>query len=83
MRQGELAQRMSELTGEMWTRQMIADLETGRRTFKVDYLIPIARALNVTVEFILLGEGIVADREIARLREQIMGLWTQPRLKVA
>lgn len=80
MSQEELAIRLSEASGTLWTRQMVADLETGRRTFKVEYLSPIAEALDVSFEFLLLGDGVASKREKMRFHNRPFhrGLLSKP-----
>jgi ribosome-binding protein aMBF1 (putative translation factor) len=44
-------EKLATLLG--WTRNMIANLETGRRVVRVDDLVVIARALNIEPERLL------------------------------
>lgn len=55
MSQEALAAKLTDITGESWTRNMVASLEGGRKTFEVDTLLAVSEALGVTVEFILFG----------------------------
>jgi transcriptional regulator with XRE-family HTH domain len=55
MSQEDLADRLTQITGDKWTRNMVASLENGRRSFDVDLLGPIAEATGVTVEFLAIG----------------------------
>jgi transcriptional regulator with XRE-family HTH domain len=90
----KLAEALREKKGDESLRSVARDLGVAPGTAegwlkawrRPDYphLRPLAVYLDVPVETIidwLLEEE--SDSEIARLREQIMGLWTQPRLKVA
>lgn len=58
MTQTQLAEKLTELTGKKWTRDMVAALESGRKTFDVDTLTAVVSALGVTVEYILFGDRV-------------------------
>jgi transcriptional regulator with XRE-family HTH domain len=47
MTQGQLARRLSELTEDRWSREMVANLETGRRVIPAELLAWLGVALDV------------------------------------
>ena len=47
MTQGQLARRLTELTDDQWSREMVANLETGRRVIPAQLLASLAVALDV------------------------------------
>ena len=80
--QEELADRLTAETGKEWTRDMIANLENGRRSFSVDDLLAICKVLEVPVTYILFGPAeFASSRDIPRYRKfprKVTGINTWP-----
>lgn len=57
-----LADRLTDITGEDWTRDMVANLELGRRSFDVSVLLAVCEALDVPTGFILFGQEPTATQ---------------------
>lgn len=50
MTQGQLARRLTELTDHPWSRDVVASMETARRTIPAELLIDIGEAVGVNPE---------------------------------
>lgn len=57
-----LADRLTEITGDKWTRDMVANLENDRRTFDVPILLAVCEALDVPTGFILFDQEPTATQ---------------------
>ncbi len=57
LNQAQFARQLTAATGKEWTRGMVAQLETGRKTFSADLLLVVARIQNMPWEFYLYGPG--------------------------
>ena len=77
MTQPQLAERLTEVTGVRWTRDMVASLENGRKTFDVDVLMAVTEALDVSTSFILFGKE-PAGREKMGFAPSVLGLLAHP-----
>jgi transcriptional regulator with XRE-family HTH domain len=59
--QAQLALRMAELTGDPWSRNNIAAIENGQRSFKVDYLHAFAEAQDLPISWYLGDDAATGD----------------------
>lgn len=75
--QEELAERLTDITGKRWTRDMVASLELGRKTFDVNTLVAVSRAQELPIEFYLFGP---ADRARGVYRRSLSRLAGNPNL---
>lgn len=58
MTQADLAQRLTAVMGEEWTRGMVAALESGRKTFDVHTLQAVSKIQGLPVSFYLGGISV-------------------------
>lgn len=54
---GQLAERLSQKTGDAWTRARVTRAETGERAWRIDDVLLFAAALDVTVDELLRPTG--------------------------
>lgn len=74
--QAELAARLTEVTGTRWTRDMVANLEAGRRSFDVETLVAIAEIHDRDCAWYL--DGVEIDRAKGLYRELLSGKLRSP-----
>ena len=53
--QEQLARRLSRISGEKWSSQQVANVETGRKQIRAGLLVVFGEALNVAPEWFIIG----------------------------
>lgn len=77
--QQELADRLTEVTSEQWTRNMVASLEGGRRTFDIATLIAIAEVHGRDPVWYLDGVEVAKTTRAKGLyRDSFLSMASQP-----
>jgi hypothetical protein len=52
---------MTKVTGNEWSRDMVAKLEAGEKTFTVDILLAVATAQRLPYEWYLAGTALESE----------------------
>ena len=62
MSREQLAERLTEVTGDDWSSSMITNLETERKTISVSTLKALCEVLDSDPSFFMYGPGSLTDR---------------------
>lgn len=77
--QAELAGRLSTITGESWSDDMVTSMETGRKKFDDELLLALERALGFRVEWFLKGppKDLLLDSVMGPSRNRQLPLFNE------